>query len=45
MNGYIGVTDNNWAEFLKGSKITRVNFWRKKKESDKSMADIKYLGQ
>lgn len=31
MNGYIGVTDSDWAEYLKNNEITRVNFWSKKK--------------
>lgn len=30
MSGYIGVTDNNWAEYIKENKIKRVNFWSKK---------------
>ncbi|WP_455543528.1 hypothetical protein [Intestinibacter sp.] len=28
--GYIGVTDNDWAEFVINNKLNLVNFWRKK---------------
>lgn len=28
--GYIGVTDNNWAKFIKDNSISKANFWCKK---------------
>ena len=28
--GYIGITDNNWAEFISNNNINTVNFWCKK---------------
>lgn len=28
--GYIGVTDNNWANFIKDNGISKANFWCKK---------------
>lgn len=28
--GYIGVTDNKWAEFIRDNNLVNVNFWRKK---------------
>lgn len=27
--GYIGITDNNWAEFISSNNINTVNFWCK----------------
>ena len=28
--GYIGITDNNWAKFIKDNSISKANFWCKK---------------
>lgn len=28
--GYIGITDNNWAEFISNNNINTVNFWCKR---------------
>ena len=28
--GYIAITDNNWANFIKQNKLRDVNFWCKK---------------
>lgn len=28
--GYIGITDNNWAEFINNNSISTANFWCKK---------------
>ena len=40
--GYIGITDNNWANFIRNNNISSVNFWCKK-QSFKAIEEGDYF--